>query len=164
LPHREIFALRPLVEEAACAALECQTKPSACFDNCIDPALMAEADREQLFRIVLNIARNACEATGGVGTITVCAARKGGAVEIEIADNGPGIPEQVKAKLFQPFVSAARPGGSGLGLAIARDLARAHGGDLVLVSTGAEGTVFRIILPDQSPIATPSRRGSAAPA
>jgi signal transduction histidine kinase len=70
----------------------------------------------------------------------------------------------VKAKLFQPFVSAARPGGSGLGLAIARDLARAHGGDLVLVSTGADGTIFRVILPVQSPIAAPSRRGSAAPA
>ena len=162
LPHREIFALHPLVDEAADAALECQT--GACFDNRIDPALMAEADREQLFRIVLNIVRNACEAIGSDGAIDVSAVRKDRAVEIDIADNGPGIPEQVKAKLFQPFVSAARPGGSGLGLAIARDLARAHGGDLVLVSTGADGTIFRVILPVQSPIAAPSRRGSAAPA
>jgi signal transduction histidine kinase len=48
---------------------------------------------------------------------------------------------------LQPLISAARPGGSGLGLAIARDLARGHGGDVVLLSTGAEGTVFRITLP-----------------
>jgi signal transduction histidine kinase len=162
LPHWGGFALRPLVEEAGGAALECRT--AIRFDNRIDPALMAQADREQLFRIVLNILRNACEAVGGEGAIVASAARRDGAVEIEIADNGPGVPEQVKAKLFQPFVSAARPGGSGLGLAIARDLARAHGGDLVLVSTGPQGTVFRINLPGQSPIATPSRRGSAAPA
>ena len=163
LPHRENFALRPLVEEAATAALECQMSPSACFVNRIDPALSADADREQLFRIVLNLFRNACEAMQGDGRIVVSAGRTPGAIEIDIADTGPGIPEKAKAKLFQPFVSAARQGGSGLGLAIARDLTRGHGGDLTLVSTGPEGTVFRITLPAQSPIATPSRRGSAAP-
>ena len=145
LPHREAFALRPLVEEAATAALECQ--PPGGFDNRIEAGLTIEADREQMFRIVLNLMRNACEALHGEGTLTVTAGRRNGAVEIEFSDTGPGIPEQVRAKLFQPFVSAARPGGSGLGLAIARDLARGHGGDLVLVSTGREGTVFRLSLP-----------------
>ena len=164
LPRREGFALRPLVDEAAVAALECGEEPSASFDNRIDAALEADADREQLFRIVLNLVRNAGEALGGKGLVTASAARRDGVLEIEIADNGPGIPEQVQPRLFQPFVSAARPGGSGLGLAIARDLARGHGGDLVLVSTGAAGPVFRVTLPAQSPITTPSRRGSAAPA
>jgi signal transduction histidine kinase len=161
LPRREVFCLRPLVEEAAESALECQ--PSVRLDNRIEAELKVDADREQLFRIVLNLVRNACEAMAEGGTIITGAARKNGTVEIEIADTGPGIPERVQPMLFQPF-SAARAGGTGLGLAIARDLARGHGGDLVLVSTGAEGTVFRITLPVQSPITTPSRRGSAATA
>ena len=68
---------------------------------------------------------------------------------VEIADSGPGIPAALHPRLFQPFATAARSGGSGLGLAIARDLARAHGGDIVLVSTGESGTVFRLDLPDR---------------
>jgi signal transduction histidine kinase len=162
LPCREVLDLRGLVGEAAAAALECQT--AGRFENRIDPELTVAADRAQLFRIVLNLMRNACEALKGDGAVTASAVRRDGLVEIEIADTGTGIPEQVRGKLFQPFVSAARPGGSGLGLAIARDLARGHGGDVWLVSTGPKGTVFRISLPCQSPSATPSRRGSAAPA
>ena len=145
LPSRESFALRALVEEAAAGASECQPCPR--LENRIAPDLTVDADREQLFRIVLNLMRNACEALKGEGVVAVSAVRSGAAVAIEVADTGPGIPDQVQAKLFQPFVSAARPGGSGLGLAIARDLARGHGGDLVLVSTGPAGTVFRIVLP-----------------
>jgi signal transduction histidine kinase len=70
-------------------------------------------------------------------------------VLIDVADNGPGIPESIRARLFQPFAGSARQGGSGLGLAIARDLARAHGGDIELVCTGADGTRFRIDIPDR---------------
>jgi len=78
----------------------------------------------------------------------VTAIRQGQRVRIDVCDNGPGIPPSVHAKLFQPFATAARSGGSGLGLAIARDLARAHGGDIVLVSTGADGTLLRVEIPD----------------
>ena len=73
----------------------------------------------------------------------------GNRVHIDVEDNGPGIPENVRARLFQPFATSARPGGSGLGLAIARDLARAHGGDVTLVSTSARGTIFRVDIPDR---------------
>jgi signal transduction histidine kinase len=85
---------------------------------------------------------------GTQGCVRVSAMRHGQRVRIEVCDNGPGIPPSVHAKLFQPFATAARSGGSGLGLAIARDLARAHGGDIVLVSTGDDGTVLRIEIPD----------------
>jgi signal transduction histidine kinase len=147
-PVREDVALRDLVDEAAGSLSECHGETSVCFENAIDESFTVHADREQLFRIVLNLLRNACEALDGKGSVRVCAARGGGVVTLEIADSGPGIAEQVRAKLFQPFVSAARPGGSGLGLAIARDLARGHGGDLTLVSTGPDGTVFRLTLPE----------------
>ena len=67
-------------------------------------------------------------------------------VGIDIADEGPGLPQATQANLFRPFVVSARRGGNGLGLAISRDLMRAHGGDIRLVSTGPEGTVFRLTL------------------
>jgi signal transduction histidine kinase len=162
-PQRTKFALRALVEDAAQTALE--TGPSSIrFENRVDADIWADADREQLFRIVLNLIQNAAQACTAGGEIEAVAASHDRSIEIDISDSGPGVPESVRDKLFRPFVSAARPGGSGLGLAIARDLARGHGGELSLVSTGPQGTVFRILLPNQSPIATPSRLGSAAPA
>jgi signal transduction histidine kinase len=146
-PQRSEFCLAALVEECATAAMEACASHAVVFENQIAQDLTINADREQLFRIVLNLLRNACEALSDAGAVTVCAQCGDNAVAIEIADNGPGIAKAVRAKLFQPFVSAARPGGSGLGLAIARDLARGHGGDVVLVSTGAQGTLFRVTLP-----------------
>jgi signal transduction histidine kinase len=146
-PTPQQFALRALIEEAATAEMDCRAGTAVRFENRVDETLEVCADREQLYRIVLNLLRNACEALSGAGSVTVFASRHDAQLSIDIADTGPGIPERIRDTLFQPFVSAARPGGSGLGLAIARDLARGHGGDLLLVSTGANGTTFRIILP-----------------
>ncbi len=56
----------------------------------------------------------------------------------------------MRAKLFQPFATAAKPGGSGLGLSIARDLARLHGGDVTLSETGTRGTKFCVFIPDRA--------------
>ncbi len=142
------FALRDLIEEAAAAAMDGRTDIAVSFDNRIDPALPVHADRDQMFRVVLNLVKNACEALHGTGAIVVSAACEPGALAIDIADNGPGMSAAVKAKLFQPFVSAGHPGGSGLGLAIARDLARGHGGEVALLATGPQGTTFRITLPE----------------
>ena len=63
-------------------------------------------------------------------------------VAIEIADDGPGMPPKARENLFRPFFGSARPGGSGLGLAIARELMRAHGGDLALVPAPAPARSF----------------------
>ncbi|MFY7850776.1 MAG: sensor histidine kinase [Brevundimonas sp.] len=70
-----------------------------------------------------------------------------GASVLRLSDNGPGLPDRALSHLFQPFTGSARRGGTGLGLAISRELAQAHGGDLVLVKTGSEGTVFEVTLP-----------------
>ena len=76
------------------------------------------------------------------------AARAEGRCEIDLIDHGPGVRENLRARLFEPFVSAApEAGGTGLGLAISRELARAMGGELELVRNGAEGATFRITLP-----------------
>src|SRR6266436_1005374 len=111
----------------------------------IPPDLMIEADRDQLYRVLLNLARNAVEA--GARRLRFAAARENGVIAIDIADDGPGLPPKAQDNLFRPFFGSARPGGSGLGRAVARELARAHGGELTLVSTTGTGTVFRLTLP-----------------
>ena len=78
---------------------------------------------------------------------------------IEVKDNGPGIPERVRGKLFEAFQSAARSGGTGLGLTIASELIRSHGGDIKLAATGADGTEFVITIPDSATELRPGRRG-----
>ena len=67
--------------------------------------------------------------------------------ELTVTDDGPGVPPKAREHLFEPFVGAARSGGAGLGLVIARDILRAHGGDIELAETSEKGTVFRISLP-----------------
>ena len=152
-PQRKFLALAPLVAEAGEAAIEARIVPiEICLENEIDASIQVDADAEQLYRLVLNLIRNAVEALvaqGCAGRVCVSAERIGQRVVLEIRDTGPGIPPNLQARLFQPFATAARAGGSGLGLAIARDLARAHGGDILLVSSCETGTVFRIEIPDR---------------
>jgi signal transduction histidine kinase len=109
--------------------------------------LAIEADREQLLRAFNNLAHNAARA--GAKVLKIDARQQDGRVVIDIADDGPGIPEQVHGKLFQPFATSGYNGGTGLGLVIAREIVHAHGGELALAESGAEETTFRIDLPVQ---------------
>ncbi|GAA0549815.1 signal transduction histidine kinase [Rhizomicrobium palustre] len=143
-PVLSLFCLCALMDEIA-ATMEGRHGYS--FANRIAPGTMAKADRDQLYRIILNLLRNACEAAGETGNVEVRASNLESVLAIDIADSGPGIAASLREKLFQPFVTSGRPGGSGLGLSIARDLARAHGGDVVLLASGPQGTVFRVTLP-----------------
>ena len=118
------------------------------IESAIAPDLEIEADRDQLYRVLLNLARNAVEA--GAHRLRFAAARENGAIAIEVSDDGPGLPPKAQDNLFRPFFGSGRPGGSGLGLAIARELTRAHGGELTLVSTTGSGTVFRLTLPGRA--------------
>lgn len=116
--------------------------------------LAIEADRGQFVRVLFNLAHNAVQA--GASAIEVTAGRDGDAVRIEVADDGPGIPAALREHLFQPFAVSGRDGGSGLGLAIAREIVRAHGGELGLGRTGPSGTVFQLELPARQPAAGPA--------
>lgn len=118
----------------------------------IEAQLACIADADHLYRILGNLIRNAAQAmtahTRRDKTLIVRAARIEGRCEIEVIDHGPGVRENLRDRLFEPFVSAApEAGGTGLGLAIARELTRAMGGELELTRTGAEGTTFQITLP-----------------
>jgi signal transduction histidine kinase len=79
-----------------------------------------------------------------------------------VSDNGPGLPERAKDRLFQPFAGSGRPDGAGLGLAIARELAIGHGGDLTLVESGSAGAVFELRLPGVLTLAPAKRRRTKA--
>ncbi len=105
------------------------------------------ADREELFRVFANLVKNAMDA--GAGSVTISLAGRS-PLRIEVADDGPGMPPRAVENLFRPFAGSARAGGTGLGLAIAEEVMRAHGGEIVLKGTGAEGTVFCLTLPGEA--------------
>ena len=118
--------------------------------NDLPEDLVARADPEQIFRVIMNLVRNARQAlvaAGKPGRITIAGCSYENSWCVEIRDNGPGLPPKARENLFTPFQGGVRKGGSGLGLAIAQELVRGHGGDLVLRDTGPEGTTFEIRLP-----------------
>ncbi len=144
---RSRFPLARLIEEVE-SFVDLPDGAEVRWVNNIAADLAIEGDRDQLFRALLNLARNAGQAIASEGEIRFDAVVREGMVVVEIADSGQGIPENVRAHLFEPFRGRGRPGGSGLGLAIAREMLRAHGGDLMLARTGPLGTTFRLELPD----------------
>ncbi|MGH7094708.1 MAG: sensor histidine kinase [Stellaceae bacterium] len=149
------FALAGLVEELAPELGLPEDELSV--DIAIPAKLAVRADREQLYRVFLNLARNAIEA--GAREVRIAARKEDATVAVEITDNGPGLPPRARENLFRPFFGSARPGGSGLGLAIARELMRAQGGDLVLVATTGTGTIFRLTIPATREPAAALNRG-----
>ena len=137
-------------EEAAAEALISFAGVSYKAD--IEKNLACAADPDQLHRVLVNLMRNAAQAmaehAGNDRVMVVRGVRVEGRCEIDVVDHGPGVRENLRERLFEPFVSAApEAGGTGLGLAIARELTRAMGGELELVRTGAAGSTFRITLP-----------------
>lgn len=112
--------------------------------------LKVTADPDQLFRVLMNLCRNAIqilEAQDGDGKLEIATVVNGQFVSIDISDNGPGVPARAQENLFEAFSGSVRPGGTGLGLAIALELARAQGGNVSLLKTSATGTVFRVDIP-----------------
>ena len=119
--------------------------------------LTIRADREQLYRVLSNLVRNArqaIEATGQGGTIEISAGEDDAEWWIRVGDTGPGLPQKAREHLFAAFQGGARKGGTGLGLAISAELVRGHGGKLELLHSDSEGTEFMIHLPK---VANPER-------
>jgi two-component system, NtrC family, nitrogen regulation sensor histidine kinase GlnL len=125
------------------------------FSELYDPSLPnVFTHRDSVVHIVLNLMKNACEAmaqveaptltlTTGIARGVMLGAKTGSAIAVDIADNGPGIPAHLKAKLFKPFVTT-HEAGRGLGLAICSKLAHDLGGRIELVDTQV-GTKFRLL-------------------
>lgn len=111
--------------------------------------LSLAADPDRLQRVLQNLVTNAREALGRRrqgARITVASRREGRQAVISVTDNGPGIPREIRDKVFEPFVSRGKPNGTGLGLAIARSVVQAHRGAIDF-KTARTGTTFTLTLP-----------------
>jgi signal transduction histidine kinase len=167
-PEPKTLPLAPAVEAAAEEAR--LSEDGVRLVNEVAPGEQVTADPDQLHRILANLMRNAREAIEHQtdrttpGAIRVSLAQAEGVSLVRISDNGPGLPERARERLFQAFAGSTRTDGAGLGLAIARELALAHGGDLVLAESGPDGAVFELRLPGAPPKASPraSRARSSA--
>jgi signal transduction histidine kinase len=165
-PDRRMILVEPVaaeVRESAGLAADA----SIGWISAIERGLGIDADPDQLFRVLLNLVRNAAQALesrpkGDATTmqIRITGRREGSVAIIEVSDTGPGVPARTREHLFEAFQSSGRPGGSGLGLAIAAELVRAHGGDIHLVE-GTIGATFRISIPDR-PVELQSVRNERA--
>jgi signal transduction histidine kinase len=160
--------LEPLVEEVR-ETLGLDAESPVRWVGAVERGLMVDVDPDQLYRVLLNLVRNAFQALETRGNndrardqIRVTGRREGAVAVIEVSDTGPGVQEHARAHLFEPFKSSTRSGGSGLGLVIAAELVRAHGGDIRLVD-GTIGATFRLTIPDRA-IELQSRRGERASA
>jgi signal transduction histidine kinase len=105
-------------------------------------------DERKLERVFHNLLLNACEAVPPhSGRIELNILRTDSELEIRVADNGRGIPDNVPDDVFKPFVSYGKENGTGLGLAVVQKIVEDHGGEIRVESSGSEGTIFKISLP-----------------
>ncbi|MCK8462411.1 HAMP domain-containing histidine kinase [Aliiroseovarius sp. S1339] len=114
--------------------------------------LMIEADPVELEQVVFNLVRNALDASDGA-QVTIRTDVDGEAAVLDVIDDGPGVPEDIKSRVFEPFVTS-KPDGTGLGLALCQRLVEEMGGEIVLLSDAAE-TTFRLALPLSTKAVTP---------
>jgi signal transduction histidine kinase len=116
-----------------------------------DDGLRGNIDREQLQRALLNLLLNAIDATPLGGVVAVRSSRPlVNSLELQVENSGDPIPPEVLSKIFEPFYTT-KPNGTGLGLAIARNVARAHGGDLVVARNESGHVCFAMTVSDEEP-------------
>lgn len=145
-PQRRSFPVRQLVREVCDALLPQLAAQHVRVQTDIADDDLLWADREMLRRAVLNLALNALEAMPDGGELTFTCWSGPRAVELEVADTGPGIPEPVQQRLFEPFFTT-KSDGTGLGLAIVYRIAQAHGGQITHANCPEGGSAFTLRLP-----------------
>jgi len=136
----------------------------------LDASVVISADADQIEQVVLNLLSNAADAMPRGGAVTVSLRRTADdGAELSVADQGHGIPEEIQARIFDPFFSTKEIGkGTGLGLAISYGIVQDHGGDIVVQSAPGHGATFVVTLPASGkaraappgpdpPVAPPSR-------
>jgi signal transduction histidine kinase len=137
-PQPEAFPARPLLQEVAEL---CTGAPVIRLES--EGAPTAFADRVQLRRALVNLARNAVAAAGPEGQVVLAVGPAPGGLGWEVRDSGPGVPEALRDKVFAPFFTT-REKGTGLGLAFVREIARDHGGEVTVDRAPEGGARFRL--------------------
>lgn len=138
LLHEVVGDLREAIEEAGVVVQVMEAEE-----------LVFQADRPRLREVLLNLVGNGVSILPKGGRIELHHGRRGGEVFIQVVDDGPGIPAEVRTRLFEPFATA-REGGTGLGLAISRRLVEAHDGDLSVIESPLGGAAFQVVLPQRT--------------
>lgn len=147
--RRRSFAVRPWAQELV--RLAAADARGVTFDLSVDPeTLTLDADPDLMAQVFLNLLRNAAEAAcehAARPAVSLAAARSpgGGAVRLEVADNGPGVPETREREIFLPFYTT-KPNGTGVGLSLARQIVLAHEGTIQVTASASGGALFRIQL------------------
>jgi signal transduction histidine kinase len=113
--------------------------------------IMIRGDRPKLYQVFDNILSNAIDALGPVGTVELRVLDQNGYVTVECRDDGHGIPDEIRDKLFDPFFTT-RPKGIGLGLSIAYEIVQAHDGATEIASSPVKGTIVSVRLPSSGPV------------
>jgi len=146
--EQRVESLPKTIEEASALALV-GAGQALKLDIRVDrDAAEALIDKIQVQQVLVNLVRNAAEAMAGSPRreLSITAVPVGDVIEISVSDTGPGLPESVRARLFQPFVTT-KPGGMGVGLSVSRTIVEAHGGELRAEDSAAGGTIFRFTVP-----------------
>jgi signal transduction histidine kinase len=112
-------------------------------------------DERRLVRCLTNIVKNAKEAIGSEGTIRIQMRDAGPSLAISIQDDGPGVPEAIRGRMFEPFVTYGKKDGTGLGMAISKATLDAYGGQIWLESETKRGAIFHLLVPKKPVAANP---------
>jgi two-component system sensor histidine kinase HydH len=145
-PQLRLVDLRSLIEDVH-ASLAPQLAAQAVHTTVDVPErLVVSADRDMLRRAILNLTLNALDAMPSGGELVVTSYSGPRGVELEIADSGPGLSDEVCTRAFEPFFTT-KSGGTGLGLAIVSRIAEAHGGDIVAANCPEGGAAFTLRFP-----------------
>lgn len=158
--ERQAENIPGLLRDAVRLALDAAREPAPAVEiRCEADASAGFVDRVQIEQVVFNLVRNAAEAMSRSARRVLTLSTKlisGGMIEVSVADTGPGVSAEIRATLFEPFVTT-KESGLGIGLSICRVIIEAHGGKLTADDNPAGGAVFRFTIP-RAPIAADDRR------
>ena len=145
---RKPFSLKEIIEDATLLVrLKLEQCHVTLFINEFPHDLLVYVDKGQIQQALLNLMLNALVAMPSGGKLKIEVSRTGeGKAQVLVEDTGTGIPEELKGKIFDSFLTGTTEG-TGLGLSISKRILRAHDGDLDLVQSGSKGTIFKITLP-----------------
>jgi two-component system sensor histidine kinase HydH len=148
-PKWQTFIVRDLIDEV-CESLAPQFRAQAIEVEIDAPSTMlVSADREMFRRALLNLLLNALDAMARGGEMVITAFRTANSFELEVADSGAGLPDDVRRRAFEPFYTT-KSGGTGLGLAIVERVMAAHGGSVTATNCPQGGAAFTLQIPQRA--------------